>query len=48
MDRFFHWGNERYSSQKLYKLAFAGIEAPSTFSGFRKVSEFHKLNSLVG
>ena len=27
----FHWGNERYSSQKVYKLAFAGLEVPRTF-----------------
>ena len=27
----FRWGNERYSSQKVYKLAFAGLEVPRTF-----------------
>jgi hypothetical protein len=27
----FLWGNGNYSSQKLYKLAFAGLEVPQTF-----------------
>jgi len=28
----FLWGNDRYSSQKLYKLAFATMDVPRTFS----------------
>ena len=27
----FRWGNDRYSSQKVYKLAFEGLQVPRTF-----------------